>query len=184
MSSNFWYTNFMSELVLPNTKYIHSIKEAYREQYQHGETSKEALDVILSELKDPDSFVRIIRDKSKGIGLKPGQAPVTRYWLIDNDEYIGTLGLRKKITKKIKYHEGHMGFQIRPSKRKQGYGAEVLRLGLLKAKDAGLKSVYINCSEKNVASIKIIEKNGGVFMESEPDDISGTNSLHYKIKLT
>ena len=109
--------------------------------------------------------MKSITDKSKGLLLKPGQVPVIRYWLIDNDEYIGTLGLRKKITKKMRNREGNMGFHIRPSKRNKGYGTEILRLGLLKAKSQGLKKVYINCSEENVTSIKIIEKNGGKFIE-------------------
>ena len=155
----------MAKLILPSTKYTNSVSDAFREQYKVGEITKEILQEKLSLLKEPDVFVKDILDKRKGVGLKPGQVPFTRYWLVDGEEYIGTLGLRKKITKKMRNREGNMGYHIKPSKRSKGYGTEVLRLGLLKAKNQGLKKVYINCSEENVASIRIIEKNGGKFIE-------------------
>jgi len=64
-----------------------------------------------------------------------------------------------------------------------GYGTEILRFGLRKAKNIGLKSVYINCAKGNVASIKIIENNGGVLRKKESTE-SKSDSAYYKIKLT
>lgn len=173
----------MSELILPNTKYIESVKKAHEEQFQHGEISKEVWDGILSDLSDPESYVRVILDKSNGIGLKLNQVPVTRYWLIDGDEYIGTLGLRKEITIEARNREGNIGYQIRPSKRGQGYGNVILKLGLQKAKEFGLENIYINCSENNTASKKIIENNGGELLSTSKDEVSGEKSLHYLIKI-
>ena len=173
----------MTELILPCTKYIKSVKDAHQEQFQHGEISKEVWNKISADLTDPESYVREILDKSKGIGLGPGQVIVTRYWLIDKDDYIGTLGLRKDITPEKKNKEGNIGFQIRPSKRGMGYGTKILKLGLQKAKEVGLKSVYINCSENNTASKKIIENNGGKFLSTSKDEASGEKSLHYIIEL-
>ena len=155
-----------------------------KERYTFGEISKKDLQEELELMGNPDTYVKNILDKRKSIGLKPGQSPLTRYWLIDNGEYVGTLGLRHKTTTQTRDREGNMGYHIRPSKRKSGYGTEALRLGLLKAKNIGLKSVYINCSKNNIASIRIIEKNGGVQRDKKKDDGDNSDSVHYIIKLT
>ena len=55
----------------------------------------------------------------------------------------------------------HIGYAVKPSERKKGYGTEMLRLGLLKAKKIGIKKVIMNCNIDNLPSKKIIEKNGG-----------------------
>lgn len=173
----------MLRLLLPNVKYINSVFKAHHEQYQHGEITREIWEETKLEIKDPASFVKVIRDKSKGIGLAPGQPPFTRYWLIDGDEYIGTLRLTQNISAKMKYREGNMGYQIRPSKRKKGYGTKILRLGLLKAKNLGLKKIYLNCSKNNIASQAIIEKNGGRLIGVKNQNNSDLNSLHYIVDL-
>lgn len=43
-----------------------------------------------------------------------------------------------------------------------GYGTSLLKLALKKAKRLGLKSIVLTCDERNVASRKIIERNGGI----------------------
>lgn len=45
----------------------------------------------------------------------------------------------------------------------KGYGTLLLKLGLEKAKELGLKDkVLIICDDDNIGSYKIIEKNGGI----------------------
>ena len=39
----------------------------------------------------------------------------------------------------------------------------MLRLALPEAKKIGLEKVLITCDEDNIASAKVIEKNGGIF---------------------
>ena len=170
----------MLRLVRPNAKYLKSVYEAHREQYKNKEITKEIWENIQLEMKDPIVFVKTINNKSRGKGLAAGQLPFIRFWLIDGDEYIGTLRLSPNITQIMKYREGNIGYQIRPSKRKKGYGSEILRLGLLKAKNVGLKQVYLNCSRDNIASKNIIEMNGGrlITIKKQNDD-----SLHYIVDL-
>ena len=174
----------MAKLLLPSTKYIKSNTAALREVYRIGYVSKKEkkdLQKALLLRKDPVTFVKSLRDRRKGIGLKPGQVAHTRYWLIDDDEYIGSLRFNKKLTKALRKREGNIGYQIRPSKRNQGYGTEILRLGLLKAKIHGLKRVYINCGEDNIASKKTIENNGGIFIDRLKDKRGVPATLRYFI---
>jgi predicted acetyltransferase len=172
----------MKKLVLPTKKYLNSAREAMKERWTFGEISKQDLRDELALMDDAETYINNILAKRKITGKQSGQIPFTRYWLIDGEEYIGTLGLRHKVTKQTKDYEGHIGYHIRPSKRSVGYGTEILRLGLRKAKSMGLNSLYINCAKDNAASIKIIEKNGGIPRKKKLAE-SKSDSVHYKVKL-
>ena len=77
----------------------------------------------------------------------------------------------------------HVGYQVRPSKRLQGYGKELLRQGLQKAKELDFTRVLLTCDEDNIASKKIIESNGGQFENAIPVDGSPMKKLRYWIDL-
>lgn len=100
--------------------------------------------------------------------LKPQQVPYTIFWLVDGDDYIGRLALRHELNDNLLALGGHIGFVIRPSKRRKGYGREILRQGLLKARELGLKRVLVTCNVENTGSRRIIEANGGV-LENQYD---------------
>jgi len=85
---------------------------------------------------------------------------------VEGDEYIGRLDIRHHLTEHLRQIGGHIGYGIRPSKRRQGYGRLILKLGLEKAKEMGIEKVLVTCDVTNVGSRKIIEANGGV-MENE-----------------
>lgn len=84
------------------------------------------------------------------------------FWLIDNGEFIGHTNIRHEIPGKLAERGGHIGYAIRPSKQKQGYGKKILELALIEAKKLGLKKILLTCDDKNIASQKTIEANGGV----------------------
>jgi len=57
-----------------------------------------------------------------------------------------------------------------------GYGGKTLELGLLEAKKLGLDKVLLTCDDNNIASWKMIEKNGGV-LEDKIDNIKDKNKI-------
>ncbi len=87
-------------------------------------------------------------------------------WLVDGDRYIGTVLLRHQLDSSSRNIGGNISYEIRPTERRKGYGTEILKLSLLEAKEIGLEKVLLTCDEDNIASKKIILKNGGV--EDEP----------------
>src|SRR3989344_8456793 len=78
------------------------------------------------------------------------------------NQYIGRLSIRHKLNDHLLKIGGHIGYDIRPSKRSRGYGTAILRLGLPKAKELRIERALLTCNENNIASLKIIEKAGGV----------------------
>ena len=85
-------------------------------------------------------------------------------WLIDKEEYIGQASIRPELcTSYLITYGGHIGYSIRPSKRRQGYGKKILALSLEKSRDIGLRKILVTCDSDNIGSKKIIEHNGGQF---------------------
>jgi len=148
----------MSFLAEPSIVYKDSFLAGTRESQAEGlelfvnlDKTSENFEAFLQKLRDA-------RDRAK---IPPDRVPMSDFWLIDDNEYIGRLSLRHELNEALLLWGGHIGYQIRPSKRMRGYGKEILRSGLIKAKELGLSRVLVTCDEDNIGSRKIIEYNGG-----------------------
>ena len=95
---------------------------------------------------------------------EPGKyVPQNTYWLVrDGREIIGESRLRHALTPSLEQFGGHIGYMIRPSERRKGYGTKILALTLEKAREIGLDRVLVTCSPANTASAKVALANGGI----------------------
>ncbi|MBI4234852.1 GNAT family N-acetyltransferase [Candidatus Peregrinibacteria bacterium] len=155
------------KLIKPTKKYEQSWKAALAE-FQAEERKG-----FWNWEKEPDNlddYMKQTRNNEKGKGLSESFVPSTTYWLIDNDEFVGHTNIRHKLNEHYRKIGGHIGYYIRPSARKKGYGTKILKLALKKARRLGLKKVLITCDESNIASQKVIEKNKGKFQDKIPSD--------------
>jgi predicted acetyltransferase len=129
-------------------------------------------------------FVQQRLDWKKGLNLPDGWVPASTFWLIRGDNVIlGTSSLRHKLNDKLQKLGGHIGYQIRPSQRKKGYGTMILRLTLIKAKQLGLERVLVTCDDDNDFSAKIIERNGGILRDKCDRNGPGKLTRRYWIDL-
>lgn len=112
-------------------------------------------------------YVGTLLNQKQGIGLPEGYVPCSHYWLLTDDGHIaGALRIRHNIENDFLSHEGgHIGYDIAPSFRCQGYGTQMLKLGLQEANTLHLDSILITADEDNLPSRKIIESNGGILEE-------------------
>jgi predicted acetyltransferase len=147
----------MLRFVLPDATHRVALLEAAGEMQACGEWDitpavlGERFDILIQDLvaaRDPRT-------------APPDVLPYTDYWLFDDGVWIGLLTLRPRITDELLRRGGHIGYVIRPSRRRQGYGTALLRRGLEQAKAMGLTRVLLTCDDTNLGSRKVIEANGG-----------------------
>jgi predicted acetyltransferase len=147
------------KLVRPSVLYEHSFFEAYNAIAAENNSGFFKTEIRIVTFQE---YCDTLIGYEKGIGLAEGYVKDTVLWLVDDDEYIGNISIRHELTEHLLNVGGHIGYIVAPKHRKKGYGTKILELGLKKAAKLGLKRVLVTCNDTNVASARIIEKNGGV----------------------
>ena len=146
------------------------------------ERSQRDFDLIRN---DFPAYIRRLDEASRDIGLKPGHVPSTTFWLVANSiQIIGESRLRHWLTTALEHEGGHIGYAIRPSERRKGYGTCILALTLEKARDLGLNRVLLTCDTDNIGSARIIERNGGKLASRGISNSSGKPISRYWIDLS
>lgn len=148
----------MAFLSPPSERYKVSFLAALREY--HAEGRYHEYDPAILEL-DFAWFVKF--QLNKRVNPQPGRVRESIFWLVEGDEFIGRTALRHELNDNLRLIGGHIGYDIRPSKRRQGYGTLICKLVLAEARKTGLRRAMITCDEDNIGSRKIIEANGGKF---------------------
>lgn len=106
--------------------------------------------------------------------------PAWLWWIVEQDVVLGGIALRP-FTNEDVLRTGHIGYGVRPSARGRGLATWALDQALRHAVEAGLKRVLMVCADDNAASIKTIERSGGV-LDRTVDDGHGL-VRHYWIHM-
>ena len=90
--------------------------------------------------------------------------PCEFYWVTDgaDEEVVGFLAIRTRLNDWLFNEGGHIGFGIRPSRRREGHAARALALAVRRCAELGIDRALVTCDEDNVASARTIEHGGGV----------------------
>jgi predicted acetyltransferase len=106
-------------------------------------------------IADFEGFIQLCSDEAVGRNLASGRVPQSTFWLVrDGERILGCSRLRHTLNEFLEEEGGHIGYDVRPSERQQGYGTLLLRLTLDKARDLGLKRVLVTADSPNVASCR------------------------------
>lgn len=170
----------MPYLISPSETFKQSFIENVKEFHAEGRHLEENIEELI---KDFGKRVQELLDEKDPSKLKPGRVPATVLWLVEGNEYIGRISIRHELNENLLHWGGHIGYEIRPSRQKQGNGRLILKLGIEKAKELGLKKVLVTCDEDNEASKKIIEGNGGVFDNAVDVEGRPKKNLRYWITI-
>jgi len=109
------------------------------------------------------------RIDEESIELTEEVAPKITYIMYVNDYPVGEIAIRPKLNQYLLEHSGNIGYKIRPTERKNGYGKIMLKLALDKCRELGINEPLIQCNNKNIASLKTIESNNGVLIKKDEE---------------
>ncbi len=167
-------------VVGPNPRYREALLDMYADFEKAGEVNPD----IYSAQKDFDTYVHSLLEAAQGRGLAEGWVPYSTHWLLnDKGEILGESHLRYHLTPGLAIIGGHIGYRIRPTARRKGYGTLILAFTLDRARAIGLPRVLVTCDTDNIGSAHIIEKNGGVLTQQFFHASSHTSKNHYWIDL-
>ncbi len=165
-------------LVDPDERYLGQLLEMVKEYQDAGEDHR-----YRSALDDAVGYIADLRRMASGIDLPDHLVRENTFWPIRDNRMLGQVRLRHELTDGLKIEGGHIGYDVRPSERRKGYGTEMLRLALDKARGIGLERVMLTCDADNIASAKIIESNGGKLTGTATSARSGKIINQYWIEL-
>ena len=133
---------------------------------------------------DFEKYLKYIADAEMGLNLPRGFVPFNTFWLVkDETRILGFCNLRHRLNFSLSIEGGHIGYAIRPSERRKGYGTQQLQLLLDECRKLKYEQVLITCDFDNIGSQKIIENNGGIRSGEAISPRSFKKVFQYWIKL-
>ena len=129
-------------------------------------------------LENFQEYLNDLHNYSEGNDLPQGEVITSTFWLIDKKDVVGVVRIRHQEIECA----GHIGYDISPDCRNRGYGFQILKLALEKAKKIGIEEVILTSNISNIASKKIIEMNNGKLLGTIFDEEE--NEYMYKFSIT
>lgn len=115
----------------------------------------------------------VLAEQEQGINLpSPNHVPSTFLFAFVATRIVGRASIRHALNGFLEREGGHIGYVVVPEFRRRGYATEILRLSIRIARGKlGIQRILITCDDDNIASIRTIEKNGGILenIVSGPD---------------
>jgi predicted acetyltransferase len=144
------------------SSFLAAVKE-FQDDREYG-LSWFVTDIEDEALYDEAAFERYVaRLLAEGTeaGARAGFVPASTLWWTEGEEVLGRLGLRHFLTPRLERVGGHIGYDVRPSARRQGHVGAMLKAALPIAAELGITEALLTCDVTNIASRRVIEANGG-----------------------
>ena len=117
-------------------------------------------------------WLAAVRDNLTEETVRPGLVPSTTLLARDakTGALVGMIDIRHRLNDFLLAFGGHIGYSVRPSRRRRGYATRMLAAALEVCRELGLTRVMIACDSENAASARTIERCGGVMENEVPED--------------
>ena len=166
-------------LEFPSEKYVESFFGAKAEFVAEGLPGYHAS----IEREEFAAYLQRLHDHAAGKGLPEGYIASKEFWIIDADGYAGKIILGLSYYPAPERVGHHVGYAVRPSKRGLGYATRALHDLLSEARKLGITKLMPSCGIANVASRRVIERNGGVLLPPLPHESIEDRELRFLIDL-
>jgi predicted acetyltransferase len=94
--------------------------------------------------------------------IEAGEERCRYRWIVESGRVLGAIALRYGRNDYVRW-AGHIGYGVRPSARRRGLATWALGRMLDEARLLGLDRLLVVCAADNAASVKTIERCGGIF---------------------
>jgi predicted acetyltransferase len=165
----------VARLVVPDARYHRSFLAAMAEFEAEGRRGDDSM--VCSRLArfgdtwhTPEGFAAYaafeVADALPDTPRPEGHVPCTNLWWVDGEEYLGRIAIRHRLTDFLRRLGGHIGYDVRRSRRREGHATAMLAAALPVARRLGIDPALITCDTDNIASRKVIEANGGLLEDA------------------
>lgn len=177
------------QLVVPSMDHLPSYVAALETGWSPNNVHNVSAEQLASIRENAVAFIVGLSMQGGTITLPDGRMvpklPFIARWMWDG-EFCGSISLRwQEGTDTLPPHVlGHIGYAVVPWKRGRGYATQALREILLEAKAVGLGRVEITTDPDNAASQRVIERNGGKYVDTYVNEHFGPEPhLRYVVEL-
>jgi len=123
-------------------------------------------------------LVDVLRRREREL-VPEGRVPCSYFWIVDDEpappgEVVGFIAVRHHLNEFLLAEGGHIGYSVRPSRRRQGHASRALELGLDHIAGLGVQRVLVTCDDANEGSRRTIERAGGVL-----EDVRGLRRRYW-----
>jgi len=158
------------KLINPTLEYKDDVF-AYKEEMKaandelNGCGSLEKYDTFEDWIKHLNSY----KDRAT-IDPKSGYVEGSQWLLVDDEKrrVLGMVNIRHYLNERLLRESGHIGYSVRPSERRKGFGKLQLALALKFLNHIGVAKALLVCDDDNPGSAKTIESCGGILENKMP----------------
>lgn len=161
-------------LAIPQIQHMPSYIAALKEGHSCGGDGKKDAETIARIEADPQTFLDILLGPQPDTRLNENgerveRVPDSPFWFVEGDTFIGDARIRHRLNAALEQFGGHIGYGIRPSMQGKGYATELLRQCLIWSREnLKIDRALLTCRTDNIASARVIEKNGGQLIDTTP----------------
>ena len=177
------------QLVEPSLEFLPSYAAALETGWSPNNVINVSAEQLVDIRENPVAFVAGLSLQGGTITLPDGtvvpKLPFISRWMWDG-AFCGSISLRwQEGADALPPHVlGHIGYAVVPWKRGRGYATKALTIVLGEAARVGLRRVQITTDPDNFASQRVIERNGGRFVDTFVNEHFGPEPhLRYVVEL-
>lgn len=156
------------KLVFPRIEYKDRAIDYINEFYEYGSeiNGSGSLDRFLKEATYEEWLEKVLSYIDIA-NVPEDKVPDLTYFYVReaDDRIIGMINIRLALNDFLRKEGGHIGYSVRPTERRKGYGTAMLDEGLRVCGRIGIHEVLVSCDKENPASAGVIKNCGGSLKE-------------------
>jgi predicted acetyltransferase len=152
---------------------------------QADEASRQEIQRFLWGLNDEMAWAEYLEflDKIRlGKDLAPNMVRGANLAAVAQDELVGRVSIRFELNDSLLFGPGHIGYHVIEHYRGRGHATEMLKQSLVLTRAEGIDVALVTCDVDNAASVSVISKCGGEFLDIVSSSVDGKPIKRFLIR--